>query len=464
VGGTTITGDLGYITGPATTPTVSGTTYVNSGTYTQAGTDQGTALSALSSQPCTFTFASGAINLSTDTTHGTTAVYAPGVYCSAGAMNVGGPLTFNGSGTYIFRPGGALTTTAGSISTLSGASACDIFWTPAQATTLAANTTFFGTVIDASGITIGSTTSWTGRALAFGGTVTTDTDTITVPTCTAPALPATLHVIKVVVSPHVGPALPSDFTLTVRLSGTDAVTPAPGSSSPGRAYVLPAGTYVVGENSNSFYVRSFSGDCNSVGSVTLTAGGPDKTCTITNTDTPAITSGGGGGGGDRSVSSTTPVVVSAPVQLTTPMIHIVKVPSRLTPFPVGGGYVTYTYTVTNPSTIALNTVTVTDDKCAPVSLVSGDTNLNGLLDPTESWIYSCGATITTSTKNTATATGHANGYTTTDLAVATVLVSAPGLPKTGFPPEEKGISLGMMILSGLFVSSAFLLMSMKQRA
>jgi hypothetical protein len=79
---------------------------------------------------------------------------------------------------------GALTTAANSVVTLAGgASACDVFWTPTAATTLGANSTFVGTDIDASGITIGSTVTWEGRALAFGGTVSTDVDTITAPTC-----------------------------------------------------------------------------------------------------------------------------------------------------------------------------------------------------------------------------------------------------------------------------------------
>ncbi len=185
---TTINGDLGYITAPAVNPTVSGTTYVNTGIFTQAGTIQGTALTSLNGQACTFTFAPGAIDLSTDITHGTVAVYTPGVYCSNGAMNIGGPLTLQGSGTYIFRPTGALTSTVGSVITLNGASECDVFWTPSSAITLAANTTFIGTAIDDAGITIGANTIWNGRALAYGGTITSDTNTITTSVCTDPVI------------------------------------------------------------------------------------------------------------------------------------------------------------------------------------------------------------------------------------------------------------------------------------
>lgn len=202
-------------------------------------------------------------------------------------MNVGGPLTLSGSGTYIFRAVGALDSTAGAVVTLSdGASACDVFWTPSAATTLGANTNFSGTVIDDAGITVGANTTWEGRALAFGGTITTDTDTITVPNCT-PA-PATLHVVKEVVNNSGGSALAADFNLHVKLSGADVLgSPAVGLVSPGRSYTLAAGTYVVSEDANASYAQIFSGDCNASGSVTLAAGA-EKTCTMTNDDIAVV--------------------------------------------------------------------------------------------------------------------------------------------------------------------------------
>ena len=119
-----------------------------------------------------------------------------------------------------------------------------------------------------------------------------------------------------------------------------------------------------------------------------------------------------------------------------PLINVVKIPSRLTPFPLGGGDVTYTYTVTNPGVVALNNVTVTDDKCAPVSRISGDVNSNHLLEPSETWTYTCQTHISASTRNTATALGTANGLTAVAYAFANVLVSAPGLPNTGLPPRD----------------------------
>ncbi|MEO8105002.1 MAG: ice-binding family protein [Candidatus Saccharibacteria bacterium] len=191
--GTVLNGDLGYTTGPAVTPTVNGNTRVADATYNQAGIDQGSTLSALASQTCDFTFAAGAVNLATDATHTSTngglGHYDPGVYCIPGALDttVNGTITLDGAGTYIFRMDGALTTGANSNVVLAGgANACNVWWTPTAATTLGATSTFAGTIIDASGITIGSTVTWTGRALAFGGTVTSDIDTInTVPGCSA---------------------------------------------------------------------------------------------------------------------------------------------------------------------------------------------------------------------------------------------------------------------------------------
>lgn len=172
-GGTTVNGDVGYTTPPATPPTINGITHIADGEYNQAGTDQANVLSSLNSQPCDFNFGS-ATDLSL-----LPQPLTEGVYCVIGAMSVGtGGITIN-SGTYIFRSTGALNTVANSV--VSGNS-CDIFWTPV-ATTLGANSTFKGTVIDDAGITVGSTVNWEGRALAFGGTVTTDADIITVPSC-----------------------------------------------------------------------------------------------------------------------------------------------------------------------------------------------------------------------------------------------------------------------------------------
>jgi len=427
-----INGDLGYTTPPAVFPTINGVTYVADAVYNQAGIDQGVALAALNAEGCDHSFPAGAIDLATDITHGPIGVYTPGVYCVTGAQSVGvGGITLNGAGTYIFRSTGALNTNANSVITLAGgASDCDVFWTPV-ATTLGANSTFVGTVIDDSGITVGSTVTWAGRALSFGGTVTTNTDTISIPSC-SPAK-ATLHVAKRVINDDDGVATVSLFDLFVKLSGTNVIgSPATGTAAPGTSYSLPAGTYVVSETANASYVGSFSGDCNAGGSITL-ASGDDKTCTLTNDDIGVSSSGGGSH--SHATAQTSSVVK--------PVIKVIKIPSPLT-LRTGEEVVIYTEIVTNPGTVPLKNILISDDKCEPVKYVSGDKNGDLKLDIDERWVYFCHTKLTKTTTNTVNVSGEANGLIARDSAIATVNL-VPMLPNTGFPEISvftRSLSLG----------------------
>ncbi|MFZ2804062.1 MAG: ice-binding family protein [Patescibacteria group bacterium] len=400
--GTTVNGDLGFTTGPAVTPAGIHNHFGSGAPYSTAGSDQASALGALASQGCTFTFGGGAIDLSTDITHGAAGIYTPGVYCNTGAMNVGGPLNLNGNGTFIFRTVGALTSTAGAVVTLTGgASASDVFWTPTAATTLAANTTFVGTDITNAGITVGANTNWLGRSLAFGGTITTDTDTITVPT--------TLRVIKEVSNTHGGIATAGSFSMHVKLGGSDiAGSPLPGVSVLGTAYAVNPGTYVVSEDIAAGYTGTFSGDCDATGNVLL-AVGDTKTCTITNADI---------GTGTPPAGSNTQVP---------PLINLRKVPSPLA-LPAGPGQVIYTYTATNPGQIPITNVTLTDNKCSNVTFVGGDTNGNSQLDINETWTYTCATTLQGTTVNYATIQGLGNGMAAVDTAIAEVVVGVPVVP------------------------------------
>lgn len=112
---------------------------------------------------------------------------------------------------------------------------------------------------------------------------------------------------------------------------------------------------------------------------------------------------------------------------TLPLIDVTKVPSPLA-LPSGPGPVTYTYTVTNIGKVPLSTVWVTDNKCAPLHYVKGDTNGNSKLDLTETWTYTCGKTITLTETNTATAHGYSNSVDVYKTANATVVVGLPVIP------------------------------------
>jgi len=187
--GTTVVGDVCFTTGPAVPATVSGTT---GPCPASAGTDQSGALAIINGQTCT---ALPAGNLDAVVIGANPpGVIPPGCYFRAGSIDItaSGIVTLSGNGVYIFRStGGAVTTGANSQVVLAGgACAGNVFWAPVGATTLGATSSFVGNILDAAGITIGLNAALAGRALAFGGTVTTNASSITVPAaCAAPPPP-----------------------------------------------------------------------------------------------------------------------------------------------------------------------------------------------------------------------------------------------------------------------------------
>ena len=104
-----------------------------------------------------------------------------------------------------------------------------------------------------------------------------------------------------------------------------------------------------------------------------------------------------------------------------PAIHIEKSASLIA-VQAPGGPVTYTFVVTNTGNVPLTTVSVSDDKCSPVTYVSGDTNGDSKLDLTESWTYTCTEQITEDTTNIGVATGHDGETTVTDDDTVTVAI------------------------------------------
>ncbi len=440
--GTTINGDVGFTTGPAVAPLGAHTNYGAGAPYAAAGTDQGSALSALASQACTFTFPAGAINLSTDTTHGTIGVYTPGVYCSSGAMDVGGPLNLSGSGTYIFRPVGALTTTAGAVVTLSGASACDVFWTPSAATTFAANTTFAGTVIGNAGITVGANTTWTGRALAFGGTDTSDTDTLTVPTCTAPPPPpATVCTLSAnPISVQIGSS--SALSWTTTNANAFSIDQSVGSVSPvatGSRYVTPLVT------------TTYTGTATVVGGSATTC---TATVTITALPPPAFATlhvvkhvVNNNGGTAVASSFTLHVKLSGADVTGSPAVGV---ESPGTSYALASG----TYVVSeNTDASYAQSFSGACDPSGTVTLLAGDdktcTITNTDISPPPPVVKNIFVPA---------AVGQVLGASTSS-------VPAPALPNTGFPPEGNDSPWNVAIPAGiLMVIAISLALALKKRA
>jgi hypothetical protein len=120
----------------------------------------------------------------------------PGVYNSASSMGLSGALTLNAQGNpdsvFVFQIGSAFTSASGSrINLINGAQACNVFWQVGSSATLGTGSTFIGTILALTSITVTTGVTIDGRVLARNGAVTLDTDTITTARCTTTPTSAT---------------------------------------------------------------------------------------------------------------------------------------------------------------------------------------------------------------------------------------------------------------------------------
>ena len=140
-----------------------------------------------------------------------------------------------------------------------------------------------------------------------------------------------------------------------------------------------------------------------------------------------------------STSTSTPPTIPLSIS---PVIHTTMVPSPMT-LSDDGGSVVYTEKITNPGTVPLSGVNVTDNVCGTLKYVSGDTNNDSKLDPSETWIYTCQVNLIKTSTDTSIAYGTGNGSTARDITLATVVVAVPP-PVLGTPVKaiKTDLSLG----------------------
>jgi Ice-binding-like len=154
----------------------------------------------------------------------------PGVYDSTSAILITGSLTLDGGGdpnaVFIFRAVSDLTVDPGaSISYTNGAQPCNVFWKVQSAWLKNSGSTFVGTIMALTQITLTDNITVQGRVLARNADVTFIHDTIVKPTCAAP----------VVTTATTTAATTTAATTTTSATSTSAVTtttPA-GTTSPG---------------------------------------------------------------------------------------------------------------------------------------------------------------------------------------------------------------------------------------
>ena len=117
----------------------------------------------------------------------------PGVYSFSSSAQLTGTLTLdamgNSSAVFIFQIGSTLTTASSSsvVVVNSPQNDCYIYWKVGSSATLGTGTSFQGTIIALTSITMNTGASLYGRALARNGAVTLDTNAISLPACATPA-------------------------------------------------------------------------------------------------------------------------------------------------------------------------------------------------------------------------------------------------------------------------------------
>jgi RNA polymerase sigma factor (sigma-70 family) len=109
--------------------------------------------------------------------------FGPGVYRSASSIGLTGALTLDGRGdpnaVFVFQAGSTLTTASASqVLLVNGARSCNVFWQVGSSATLGTGSTFRGSILALTSVTVTTGVTIDGRVLARNGAVTLDTDTI----------------------------------------------------------------------------------------------------------------------------------------------------------------------------------------------------------------------------------------------------------------------------------------------
>ena len=182
---TVVTGDVGVSPGTAITNmtgppngTIVGATHTGSDPVAiSAKNDLTTAYGVAASSPCNFNKTGQ--NLGTQT-------LTPGTYCQTTAPTLTGTLTLSGNGVFIFQIGSTLDTASASrVLLTNGAQPCNVFWQVGSSASLGSTTTFVGTIMALTSISLNDSATIAGRALARNGAVTLINNQITAPTSCA---------------------------------------------------------------------------------------------------------------------------------------------------------------------------------------------------------------------------------------------------------------------------------------
>ena len=189
-GSSVVTGNLGVSPGSAVTGfppgIVTGTIHAADAQALQAQNDTTTGYNDLVSQACTS-------DLTGQDLGGKTLV--PGVYCFSSSAQLTGARTLDAGGdpsaVWVFKTGSTLTTASNaSVLLTKGGQPCNVFWQVGSSATLGTGTSFVGSILALTSITLTTSANVSGRALARNGAVTLDSNTVTAPYATYRSLPS----------------------------------------------------------------------------------------------------------------------------------------------------------------------------------------------------------------------------------------------------------------------------------
>ena len=150
---------------------MNGAIYEGGGVPAQAQTDATAAYVALGGQSC-------GVNLTGQDLGGMT--LAPNVYCFDTSAQLTGNLVLDANGNlnavWVFKTGSTLTTASiATVTVINGGNALNVFWKVGSSATLGTGTRFIGNIIAYESISLLTSATLTGRALALTGAVTMDT-------------------------------------------------------------------------------------------------------------------------------------------------------------------------------------------------------------------------------------------------------------------------------------------------
>ena len=231
-GATTIDRDVGIH--PATSVTgfppgiVGGAIHAGDAVALQAKSDLTVAYLDAASRPLTATHAIlGGLTL------------VGGVYNAGGAtLDLTGTLTLDGqndpNSVWIFQATSDLiTASTSSVVFINGGSSCNVFWQVTSSATLGSGSTFVGTILALTSITLANGVTVRGRALARNGDVTLINDTFTTSNCTALSVVAPVpptrppFTVAPSATPTIAPTAAAVATATPIVASTATPTAAP---------------------------------------------------------------------------------------------------------------------------------------------------------------------------------------------------------------------------------------------